>query len=167
MNQKHHVLVVDDDKEIAGVIEIYLKQAGLAVTVAYNGMEALNALQNEELHLIIMDCMMPKFDGINTLLKIREEKKVPLILLLSSSKNTDKIFGLNISVDDYIIKPFNLLELIARVKSKLRRYTTFDAAMPNSYMTTMNTTGSDRAPSLFISDASAKSWETIVKNLNT
>jgi DNA-binding response OmpR family regulator len=132
MDQNHRVLVVDDDKEIAGAIEIYLKQAELAVTVAYDGLEALNVLQNEEFHLIIMDIMMPKLDGIKALLKIREEKNIPVILLSAKSEDTDKIFGLTMGADDYITKPFNPLELIVRVKSQLRRYTTFGAAIPNS-----------------------------------
>lgn len=130
--QQHRVLVVDDDKEIAGAIEIYLAQAGLSVTLAYDGLEAIRALAEDEFHVIVMDIMMPKLDGIQTMLKIREEKNIPIILLSAKSEDTDKIFGLTMGADDYVTKPFSPLELIARVKSQLRRYTTFGAAPVNS-----------------------------------
>ncbi|WP_371366441.1 Transcriptional regulatory protein WalR [Sporomusa rhizae] len=139
MEQKHNVLVVDDDREIASAVAIYLKQADLAVTLAYDGEEALDALENAEFHLIIMDIMMPKLDGIQAMLKIREERNIPIILLSAKSEDTDKILGLTMGADDYVTKPFNPLELIARVKSQLRRYTAFGAAVPNS---TTITTGS-------------------------
>ena len=131
MERKHNVLVVDDDREIAGAIAIYLRQAGVGVTIAYDGVEALGALDNTEFHLIIMDIMMPKLDGIQAMLKIREEQNIPIILLSAKSEDADKVFGLNMGADDYITKPFNPLELIARVKSQLRRYTTFGAAVPS------------------------------------
>ncbi|WP_346356068.1 response regulator transcription factor [Azotosporobacter soli] len=130
--QQHQVLVVDDDKEIVGAIEIYLAQAGLAVTVAYDGAEAIRLLAEKEFHIIVMDIMMPKLDGIQAMLKIREERNIPIILLSAKSEDTDKIFGLTMGADDYITKPFSPLELIARVKSQLRRYTTFGAAPVNS-----------------------------------
>ena len=130
--QQHRVLVVDDDKEIAGAIEIYLAQAGLTVTLAYDGLEAIRALAEDEFHVIVMDIMMPKLDGIQTMLKIREEKNIPIILLSAKSEDTDKIFGLEMGADDYVTKPFSPLELIARVKSQLRRYTAFGAAPVSS-----------------------------------
>ena len=120
----YNILVVDDDKEIVESIEIFLKNEGYNVYKAYNGMEALDVLVNNDVHLILMDIMMPKLDGIKATIKIREEKKIPIILVSAKSEDTDKIMGLNIGADDYITKPFNLLELIARVKSNLRRYVT-------------------------------------------
>ncbi len=126
--QKHHVLVVDDDKEIAGAIAIYLRQEGIASTLAYDGIQALKALSENNFQLVIMDIMMPRMDGIQALLRIREEKNLPIILVSAKNENADKVFGLNMGADDYITKPFNPLELIARVKSQLRRYTSFGSA---------------------------------------
>ena len=120
----YNILVVDDDREIVESIEIFLRNEGYNVYKAYNGVEALDILVNKEVHLILMDIMMPKLDGIKATIKIREEKNIPIILVSAKSEDTDKIMGLNIGADDYITKPFNLLELIARVKSNLRRYIT-------------------------------------------
>ena len=120
----YNILVVDDDKEIVESIQIYLKNEGFNVYKAYDGLQALETLLEEEIHLILMDIMMPKLDGIKATIKIREEKNIPIILVSAKSEDTDKIIGLNIGADDYITKPFNLLELIARVKSNLRRYVT-------------------------------------------
>lgn len=120
----YNILVVDDVKEIVESIEIFLKNEGYNVYKAYNGMEALDVLVNNDVHLILMDIMMPKLDGIKATIKIREEKNIPIILVSAKSEDTYKIMGLNIGADDYITKPFNLLELIARVKSNLRRYVT-------------------------------------------
>ena len=120
----YNILVVDDDKEIVESIEIILRNEGYNVYKAYNGVEALDILVNKDVHLILMDIMMPKLDGIKATIKIREEKNIPIILVSAKSEDTDKIMGLNIGADDYITKPFNLLELIARVKSNLRRYIT-------------------------------------------
>lgn len=120
----YNILVVDDDKEIVESIEIFLRNEGYNVYKAYNGVEALDILVNKEVHLILMDIMMPKLDGIKATIKIREEKNIPIILVSAKSEDMDKIMGLNIGADDYITKPFNLLELIARVKSNLRRYIT-------------------------------------------
>ena len=121
----YNILVVDDDKEIVESIEIYLRNEGYKVFKAYDGLEALDILTNEEIHLILMDIMMPKLDGIKATIKIRQEKNIPIILVSAEGEDTDKILGLNIGADDYITKPFNLLELIARVKSNLRRYMNF------------------------------------------
>ena len=120
----YNILVVDDDKEIVESIEIFLRNEGYNVYKAYNGVEALDILVNKEVHLILMDIMMPKLDGIKATIKIREEKNIPIILVSAKSEDTDKIMGLNKGADDYITKPLNLLELIARVKSNLRRYIT-------------------------------------------
>lgn len=120
-----NILVCDDDKAIVDAIGIYLENEGLHVFKAYDGVEAIQIVEQEELHLIIMDIMMPKLDGIRATAKIREEHKIPLIMLSAKSEDTDKILGLNLGADDYMTKPFNPLELIARVKSQLRRYTTF------------------------------------------
>ncbi|MFS0862925.1 response regulator transcription factor [Fredinandcohnia sp. 179-A 10B2 NHS] len=120
----YHVLVVDDEKEIRDAIEIYLKNEGLTVYKAKDGIEAIDALHTHEIHLIIMDIMMPRLDGIATTYRIREEKNIPIIMLSAKSEDTDKILGLQIGADDYVTKPFNPVELIARVKSQLRRYVT-------------------------------------------
>ena len=113
----------DDDKEIVDAIEIYLSQDGYKIYKAYDGEQAIQILDKEEIHLLIMDIMMPKLDGIRATLKIREYSSIPIIILSAKSEDTDKILGLNIGADDYICKPFNPLELVARVKSNLRRYT--------------------------------------------
>lgn len=123
MEQQFNILVCDDDKSILDAIEIYLKQDGYRVIKAENGLEALEALEQEEIHLILMDVMMPKLDGLNTTVRIRETKNIPIIMLSAKSEDTDKILGLNFGADDYITKPFNPLELQARVKSLMRRYT--------------------------------------------
>ena len=121
----YNILVVDDDKEIVGAIEIYLKKEGYNILKAYNGEEALNIVNSNEIHLIILDIMMPKKDGLETLEEIRKTKTIPVILLSAKSEDYDKIGGLNSGADDYITKPFNPLELIARVNSVLRRYVSF------------------------------------------
>ncbi|MBU3840248.1 MAG: response regulator transcription factor [Candidatus Ruminococcus intestinipullorum] len=119
----YNVLVCDDDKEIVEAIEIYLMQEGYRVLKAYDGMQALNVLETEDVHLLILDIMMPRLDGIHAMLKIRETNSIPIIILSAKSEDADKILGLNIGADDYVTKPFNPLELVARVKSQLRRYT--------------------------------------------
>ena len=125
------ILVCDDDKEIVDAIEIYLQQEGLHVVKAYDGEQALQQLRIYDIKLIIMDVMMPQLDGIRATLKIREEYKTPIIFLSAKSEDADKILGLNIGADDYVSKPFNPLELVARVKSQLRRYTEFGDTMEN------------------------------------
>lgn len=128
--KKLNILVCDDDKEIVEAIEIYLQQEGYQVFRAYDGEDALKILK-EEIHLLIIDVMMPKLDGIRATLKIREESSIPIIILSAKSEDTDKILGLNVGADDYITKPFNPLELVARVKSQLRRYTKLGNAAEN------------------------------------
>ena len=129
--KKLNILVCDDDKEIVEAIEIYLQKEGYQVFRAYDGEDALKILKEEEIHLLIIDVMMPKLDGIRATLKIREESSIPIIILSAKSEDTDKILGLNVGADDYITKPFNPLELVARVKSQLRRYTKLGNAAEN------------------------------------
>ena len=117
------ILVCDDDKQIVEAIDIYLTGEGYQVVKAYDGYEVLEYLENNEADLLIIDVMMPGLDGIRTTLKVRETSSIPIIILSAKSEDTDKILGLNIGADDYITKPFNPLELVARVKSQLRRYT--------------------------------------------
>lgn len=121
----YRVLVVDDEIEIRHVIEIYLKNEGITVIKAKDGLEAIEKLNEYDIHLILLDVMMPRMDGIAATFKIREKKDIPIIILSAKSEDTDKILGLQIGADDYITKPFNPLELIARVKSQLRRYVKF------------------------------------------
>ncbi len=118
-----NVLVCDDDKQIVDAIEIYLSQEGYQVFKAYDGEEAIRVLKENDIKLLIIDIMMPRLDGIHATLKIREYSSIPIIILSAKSEDVDKILGLNIGADDYVTKPFNPLELVARVKSNLRRYT--------------------------------------------
>lgn len=127
-----NILVVDDDKEIVESICIFLRVEGYNVLCAYDGIEALDMLQENEIHLIILDVMMPRLDGINTLMKLRKSKNVPVILLSAKSEDSDKILGLTAGADDYVTKPFNPSELVARVKSQLRRYTTLGSIPVNN-----------------------------------
>ena len=117
------ILVCDDDKDIVEAIDIYLTQEGYEVLKAYDGDEAIKVLKRNEVDLLIMDVMMPRLDGIGATLKLRENMSLPIIILSAKSEDADKILGLNIGADDYMTKPFNPLELVARVKSQLRRYT--------------------------------------------
>lgn len=119
-----NILVCDDDKEILDAIKIYLEHEGYVIFKAANGIDALKVIEDKEIHLVLMDVMMPQMDGLRATMKIREDKNIPVIILSAKSEDTDKIMGLNMGADDYITKPFNPLELIARVKSQLRRYTT-------------------------------------------
>ena len=119
-----NILVVDDDREIVDSIAIFLAAEQYRVLKAYNGLEALDVLSEEEVHLMILDVMMPKLDGIRTVMRLRETRNIPVILLSAKSEDTDKILGLTAGADDYVTKPFNPTELVARVKSQLRRYTT-------------------------------------------
>ena len=121
------ILVCDDDKEIVEAIEIYLTQEGHHILKAYDGEQAIRVLQNHPVDLLIIDVMMPKLDGIRATLKIREKNALPIIILSAKSEDADKILGLNVGADDYVTKPFNPLELVARVKSQLRRYTQLGA----------------------------------------
>ena len=122
--EKYTVLIVDDEQEIRDAIEIYLRNEGIVVLKASDGIEALEILKGHTAHLILLDVMMPRLDGIATTFRIREQKNIPIIILSAKSEDADKVLGLQIGADDYVTKPFNPLELIARVKSQLRRYVT-------------------------------------------
>lgn len=130
---EYKILVADDDKEILNAIDIYLSNEQMKVYKASDGMEALEILEKEpDIHLIIIDLMMPRMDGIQAILKIRQDKEIPIIILSAKSEDKDVVLGLNIGADDYITKPFNFLELVARVKSNLRRYTKFSSFQQNN-----------------------------------
>ncbi|MCC5910872.1 MAG: response regulator transcription factor [Clostridiaceae bacterium] len=131
----YNILVVDDEKEITDAIEIYLKNQGYCVFKAYDGEEALEIFEREEVHLILIDIMMPRLDGTSATIKIREKSTVPIIILSAKSEDVDKVWGLNVGADDYITKPFNPMELLARVNSNLRRYTSYS----NGHETKENT----------------------------
>ena len=126
-----NILVCDDDTEIVDAIQIYLSQDGHKILKAYNGEQAIEKLNQGDIQLLIMDIMMPRLDGIRATLKIREYSSIPIIILSAKSEDSDKILGLNIGADDYITKPFNPLELVARVKSNLRRYTSLGSINGN------------------------------------
>lgn len=118
----YRILVCDDEKDIVSALKIYLASEGYEVVEAYNGKEALERIAEQEIHLVLMDIMMPQMDGITAMVKIREISNVPVILLTAKGEDTDKVLGLTVGADDYVTKPFNPVELQARVKSQLRRY---------------------------------------------
>ena len=126
------ILVCDDDREIVEAIDIYLTQEGYRVLKAYDGIEALEVLKKEEVHLLVIDVMMPRLDGLRATLKIRQESSIPIIILSAKSEDADKILGLSVGADDYVTKPFNPSELMARVKSQIRRYTSLGALVSSS-----------------------------------
>lgn len=123
------ILVCDDDKEIVDAIEIYLIQEGFKVEKAYDGEQALEILHNKKIDLMVIDVMMPKLDGIRATFQVRKTSSIPIIILSAKTEDADKILGLNVGADDYVTKPFNPLELVARVKSQLRRYTTLSSSV--------------------------------------
>lgn len=124
MDEKQTILVVDDDKEIVKVLSRLLELEGYRVISAYNGMEALELLMDQRIHLILMDVMMPKLDGLSTLMEIRRKRNIPVIILSAKTEESDKVLGLSMGADDYVSKPFRTAELMARVRSQLRRYMT-------------------------------------------
>jgi len=132
------VLVVDDDQAIREAIGIYLRNEGMTVVEAADGMEALEQLEKQDVHLIIMDIMMPRLDGIAATFRIRENKNIPIIMLSAKSEDTDKVLGLTIGADDYVTKPFNPVELIARAKSQLRRFMTLGNYSGNTRTVQLN-----------------------------
>ncbi|MCI9017009.1 MAG: response regulator transcription factor [Clostridia bacterium] len=138
----YNILVCDDDKEIAKAIEIYLNKEGYKIIKAYNGEEAIEIIKTNEIHLILLDIMLPKIDGISVAQKVRQKKTIPIIMLSAKSEDYDKINGLNSGADDYITKPFNPLELIARVNSQIRRYTSLGTMKKEE--TSVYTTGNLR-----------------------
>lgn len=127
----NNILICDDDKDIVRALKIYLTNPGYKLYEAYDGQQAVDIVSSEEIHLVLLDVMMPKMDGITALSKIREFSNVPIILLTAKSEDTDKILGLNVGADDYITKPFNPMEVVARVNSQLRRYTKLGATTIN------------------------------------
>lgn len=127
-----NILVCDDEREIVDALEIYLKNDGYQVFKAYTGAQALQVIEQAEIHLVIMDIMMPELDGIRATMRIRESRNIPVIMLSAKTEDTDKIMGLNMGADDYVTKPFNPLELLARVKSQLRRYTSLGGQVPQT-----------------------------------
>lgn len=128
----YHILVCDDEKDIVSALEIYLRAEGYEVYKAYNGKEALDILRGNDIHLVLMDIMMPEMDGIETMVQMRRQSNVPVIFLTAKSEDTDKILGLTVGADDYITKPFNPVELQARVKSQLRRYMQLGSGQPQT-----------------------------------
>ena len=119
-----NILICDDERDIVSALKIYLSTEGYTLFEAYTGREAMEIVKKNEIHLILMDIMMPEMDGISATAKLREESNIPIILLTAKSEDTDKVLGLNVGADDYITKPFNPIEVLARVRSQLRRYTT-------------------------------------------
>ena len=140
-NKDYHILVCDDDEAIVEAISIYLTMEGYQVEKAYDGMEALAILKKEEIHLLIIDVMMPKMDGVRAVMKLRESNNLPVIILSAKSEDADKILGLRIGADDYVTKPFNPLELMARVASQLRRYTMLGTQIPQEKQAHVLTNG--------------------------
>lgn len=136
-----NILVCDDDKDIVDAIEIYLAPEGYHILKAYDGIQAIEMMRSNDIQLLIMDVMMPRMDGIRATLKIREESNIPIIILSAKTEDTDKIFGLNVGADDYVTKPFNSLELVARVKSQLRRYTKLGTMTPETVSNVYRTGG--------------------------
>lgn len=119
-----NILICDDERDIVSALRIYLSSEGHTIFEAYTGREALEVVRKNQIHLILMDIMMPEMDGISATAKLREETNIPIILLTAKSEDTDKVLGLNVGADDYVTKPFNPIEVLARVRSQLRRYTT-------------------------------------------
>ena len=140
-NKDYRILVCDDDEAIVEAISIYLTTEGYQVEKAYDGMEALAILKKEEIHLLIIDVMMPKMDGVRAVMKLRESNNLPVIILSAKSEDADKILGLRIGADDYVTKPFNPLELMARVASQLRRYTMLGTQIPQEKQAHVLTNG--------------------------
>lgn len=136
-----NILVCDDDKDIVDAIEIYLAPEEYHILKAYDGIQAIEMMRSNDIQLLIMDVMMPRMDGIRATLKIREESNIPIIILSAKTEDTDKIFGLNVGADDYVTKPFNSLELVARVKSQLRRYTKLGTMTPETVSNVYRTGG--------------------------
>ena len=132
----HNILVCDDERDIVAALKIYLEAEGYGVVCAYNGAQALELLDREDVSLVLLDVMMPVMDGITAMIKLREKSNVPVIMLTAKSEDTDKILGLNIGADDYVTKPFNPVEVIARVRSQLRRYTQLGGSIaePNKFV---------------------------------
>lgn len=142
----YNILVCDDEKDIVSALEIYLKAEGYSVIKAYDGDEAVKAVKEQDIKLVLMDVMMPRVDGITAMVRIRENSNIPVILITAKSEDTDKILGLNVGADDYITKPFNPVEVIARVRSQIRRYTQLGGTTPvNASVMTIGSVSVDDA----------------------
>ncbi len=128
----YHILICDDEKDIVNALQIYLTHEDYVLHTAYNGKEALAVLADKSIDLLLLDIMMPQMDGIQTMIALRQKYNIPVILLTAKSEDTDKILGLNLGADDYITKPFNPMEVLARVRSQLRRYTQLGSAAPSA-----------------------------------
>jgi DNA-binding response OmpR family regulator len=161
----HTILVCDDDKDIVSALEIYLTTEGYRVVRAYNGREALEAAEREKIDLILMDIMMPELDGVRATARLREGSNVPIILLTAKSEDSDKILGLNIGADDYITKPFNPLEVVARVRSQLRRYTSLGGAEKGPEVLTVGPIAMDDGAKVVTVDAEPVSLTPIEYNI--
>ena len=159
------ILICDDDRDIVSALDIYLTSEGYQTLRAYNGREALRAVEQNEVHLILMDVMMPELDGIRATAKLREGSNIPIILLTAKSEDSDKILGLNIGADDYITKPFNPLEVIARVKSQLRRYTALGGAEKGPGLITVGPIAMDDSAKQVTVDGEAVSLTPIEYNI--
>lgn len=149
----YKILICDDEKDIVSALDIYLTSDGYETVCAYNGEEAVKVIEKTTVDLIIMDVMMPKLDGISAMKKIRETSNIPIILLTAKSEDTDKILGLNVGADDYVTKPFNPVELLARVRSQLRRYTKLGSKTPNTdtdILTIGGITINDKSKEVFV-----------------
>ena len=147
------ILICDDEKDIVSALKIYLEAEGYRTLCAYNGQEALSLAEREEVHLVLMDIMMPVMDGITAMVRLRERSNLPVILLTAKGEDTDKILGLNVGADDYVTKPFNPVELLARVKSQLRRYLQLGGGVPltdKSLLTVGNITLNDKAKAVTV-----------------
>ena len=149
----YNILVCDDERDIVSALKIYLEAEGYGIFTAYNGNEAVRAVEENDIHLVLMDIMMPECDGITAMVKLREISNIPVILLTAKSEDTDKILGLNVGADDYVTKPFNPVEVIARVKSQLRRYMTLGGghkAEPENGYTIGNIELNDKSKQVFV-----------------
>ena len=161
----HTILICDDDRDIVSALKIYLTSEGYQTVEAYNGEEAVAAVRGGNIDLILMDVMMPKLDGIRATAKLREDSNVPIILLTAKSEDSDKILGLNIGADDYITKPFNPLEVMARVKSQLRRYTSLGGAEKVPGLLTVGPVSMDDSAKLVTVDGEPVSLTPIEYNI--
>ena len=147
----YNILICDDEKDIVSALKIYLRAEGYNTIEAYNGLQALEAVKQNDIHLILMDIMMPEMDGISAMAKLREDSNIPVLLLTAKSEDTDKILGLNVGADDYITKPFNPVELLARVRSHLRRYMSLGGRVENPSTYTVGTIQlNDKSKEVFV-----------------
>ena len=160
-----NILICDDDRDIVAALKIYLSSEGYTLFEAYNGREALEAVRNHDIHLILMDIMMPEMDGISATAALRQECNIPIILLTAKSEGSDKVLGLNMGADDYVTKPFDPMEVIARVKSQLRRYTTLGGKEKNNDTLTVGGISMDDAAKAVTVDGDPVSLTPIEYNI--